>query len=49
MRPDEIVYMFDNGDIIRYKDLTRCGCDSENTCPYAGDPYNTNGDCLAMK
>ncbi len=27
-----------------------CGkCVSEKDCPYAFDPYNTNGDCLAVK
>ncbi|MEQ8822859.1 MAG: hypothetical protein RIC14_00620 [Filomicrobium sp.] len=24
-------------------------CDARYTCPYAFDPYNTNGDCLAEK
>ena len=27
-----------------------CGkCVSKEDCPYAWDPYNTNGDCIAMK
>jgi len=27
-----------------------CGkCVSKEDCPYAWDPYNTNGDCFAMK
>jgi hypothetical protein len=26
-----------------------CTNDAETACPYAFDPYNTNGDCLAVK
>jgi hypothetical protein len=25
------------------------GCPDRKTCEYAFDPYNTHGDCLAMK
>ena len=32
------------------KDMTTCyDCPSKETCRYAWDPYNTDGDCLASK
>ena len=29
--------------------LTCRKCDDKSLCLYTGDPYNTDGDCLAMK
>jgi len=29
--------------------LTCFKCDQRSLCDYVDDPYNTNGDCLAMK
>lgn len=31
------------------EDLTCNGCTEVDTCKYAWDYYNTNGDCLAIK
>lgn len=31
------------------KSLTCNGCDQRPICEYVNDPYNTGGDCLAMK
>jgi hypothetical protein len=31
------------------KPLTCDTCPAAETCPYAGDDYNTDGDCLADK
>ena len=31
------------------EDLTCNTCDEKNSCLYAWDLYNTNGDCLAEK
>lgn len=32
------------------KDTMTCnGCKGVEKCPFAWDPYNTDGDCLAMK
>jgi len=37
------------GDDFDVKDLTCTDCDAKETCPFAFDPYNTHGDCLAEK
>ena len=34
---------------IPKEDLTCHTCEDKNSCNYAYDHYNTNGDCLAMK
>jgi len=34
---------------IRYSYITCDGCPRRHTCPYAYDPYNIDGDCLAEK
>lgn len=31
------------------QDLTCYNCDQRDTCKLVDDPYNTNGDCLALK
>lgn len=33
----------------KHEELTCHKCAEKNTCKYAYDPYNTNGDCLAEK
>lgn len=36
--------------IEKLKDVVTCvGCAVNESCPYAWDGYNTNGDCLAEK
>jgi len=34
---------------LNLSDFTCLGCKYKETCGYAFDPYNTNGDCLANK
>jgi len=34
---------------LKLEDLTCHTCKDKHDCPYAYDPYNTNGDCLAIK
>ena len=34
---------------IRYRYITCDFCSLKNKCEYAYDPYNTDGDCLAVK
>jgi len=34
---------------IRYRYITCDGCPLKSRCPYAYDPYNIDGDCLAEK
>jgi len=34
---------------IRFSYITCDGCPQRYTCPYAYDPYNIDGDCLAEK
>ena len=36
-------------DTATTKPSTCANCTSVDECPYAWDPYNTDGDCLAMK
>ena len=39
----------DNYDNIPDEDYTCFTCPEKETCPFAFDPYNTDGDCLAEK
>ena len=34
---------------IKLEDLTCHTCKDKETCPYAYDGYNIDGDCLAIK
>ena len=34
---------------IMYSYITCDDCPQRHTCPYAYDPYNIDGDCLAEK
>lgn len=45
----DIAYEFDDGMIIRMDELTCYKCECRCECEYVDDPYNTDGDCLAMK
>ncbi len=36
-------------EIMKGQNCTCEGCPSEETCEWAYDPYNTDGDCLAEK
>ena len=46
-RDSVINYLRDSG--IKWKFLTCDNCPSKNTCEWAYDGYNTDGDCLAEK
>jgi hypothetical protein len=41
------------GDILEaitgYRELTCDDCEDAGKCPFSGDFYNTNGDCLEVK
>jgi hypothetical protein len=47
-RADALAYMQKNGWPSDTK-FTCDTCDQRRTCPFAYDPYNTGGDCLAAK
>ena len=34
---------------VRYRYITCDRCPMRDTCPYAYDPYNIDGECLAEK
>jgi len=34
---------------LKPADLTCCSCNFMDCCEFSFDPYNTNGDCLAIK
>ena len=34
---------------IRYRYITCDKCELRSKCPFAYDPYNTDGDCLLTK
>jgi hypothetical protein len=38
-----------NKDGFDMRGTTCMTCKDTDECPYAGDPYNTDGDCLAIK
>lgn len=42
----EVIERFFPGQNVR---LTCQDCTDNDTCEYAFDPYNTHGDCLALK
>lgn len=47
---EEVQCNFCNGTGQLLKSKFTCHtCDAKDTCPYAWDWYNTNGDCLAEK
>jgi hypothetical protein len=40
----------EKGDFRKHLDIFTCNnCSEKETCPFAWDHYNTNGDCLAEK
>ena len=45
---DFIVYDVDNLR-IREDELTCFTCECRKDCDFVDDPYNTDGDCLALK
>lgn len=57
--PEEIKSYFDEGGYLKWnsalnhylwvKGFTCSNCTGSVQCPYAFDPYNTDGDCLADK
>lgn len=49
-RQEAIHKMEEAGIPLPAKDILTCyGCPAADKCPFAWDPYNTDGDCLADK
>jgi hypothetical protein len=48
MNYDEIVKMIEDYG-LKVEDITCHHCPQKDTCEYAYDLYNTDGDCLAVK
>ena len=46
---DEEMDEFRKEWLLILEDLTCNGCLGREECEFADDPYNTDGDCLAMK
>lgn len=46
---DEEIDEFRKEWLLILEDLTCKGCLGREECEFVDDPYNTDGDCLAMK
>ena len=46
---DEVMSLVHKDYRYQKKIMTCNKCEDVNTCKFAWDPYNTNGDCLASK
>ena len=36
-------------DLLKCEHITCYGCESNKNCEFSFDPYNTHGECLALK
>lgn len=48
-RQKAVEWMTDNGQWEQGMSFTCDTCEASETCKWAYDPYNTNGDCLGDK
>lgn len=49
-KPGEVIERYHLTGCVRENKYCTCDyCEDSDTCEFAFDPYNTNGDCLAIK